>query len=70
MKVIVKNCNSIIQADIEIEPGRLNIKYGSNGTGKSTLARAIEASIKGEEAIKELTPFMYIGQEITAGCES
>jgi predicted ATP-binding protein involved in virulence len=29
----IKNCNCIKQADIEIEEGTLNIKYGPNGTG-------------------------------------
>ena len=33
----VKNCNCISDATIEIVEKSLNIKYGSNGTGKSTI---------------------------------
>lgn len=34
----VKNCNCISDATIEIVEKSLNIKYGSNGTGKSTIS--------------------------------
>lgn len=30
----IQNCNNIEQGVITIEPKRLNIKYGYNGTGK------------------------------------
>lgn len=36
------NCNNINKASIEILPNFLNIKYASNGTGKSTIAKAIK----------------------------
>lgn len=39
----VKNCNCISDATIEIVEKSLNIKYGSNGTGKSTISEAIYA---------------------------
>lgn len=42
MKIIIKNCNNIKEANISIEKNSLNIKYGMNGTGKSTIAKAIE----------------------------
>ena len=34
-KIKLINCNCIREAEIEVEEGMLNIKYGSNGTGKS-----------------------------------
>lgn len=37
----IKNCNNINNAKINIEKGTLNIKFAINGTGKSTIAKAI-----------------------------
>ena len=42
MDINIKNCNNIKTADIRVEKNALNIKYGMNGTGKSTIAKAIE----------------------------
>lgn len=42
MDINIKNCNNIKNADISVEKNALNIKYGMNGTGKSTIAKAIE----------------------------
>ena len=42
MDINIKNCNNIKEANISIEKNSLNIKYGMNGTGKSTIAKAIE----------------------------
>lgn len=51
------NCNNIDSAKVSLEKQRLNIKYAMNGTGKSTIARAIELHLRGDGSIKELTPF-------------
>lgn len=56
MDITIKNCNSIDSAQISIKQGSLNIKYGINGTGKSTIAKALELSIAGED-LAVLTPF-------------
>ena len=45
----ILNCNCINEAEIEIEEGTLNIKYGANGTGKSTISKAIFAKAKNDE---------------------
>ena len=45
----VKNCNCISDATIEIVEKSLNIKYGSNGTGKSTISKAIEAFVTNDQ---------------------
>jgi AAA domain len=60
MNLTLTYCNNIDSASITIEERRLNIKYALNGTGKSTLARAIELQLRGEGALKELTPFKYL----------
>ena len=41
MNINIKNCNNIKNSSITIEKNSLNIKYGMNGTGKSTIAKAI-----------------------------
>ena len=61
MKLEIQNCNNIDTGSITIEENLLNIKYAMNGTGKSTIARAIELHLKGAESIKELTPFKFLG---------
>lgn len=56
--VKIRNCNCINEADISIKEGALNIKYGANGTGKSTISKAIAAKAKeDEDALNELKPF-------------
>ena len=52
------NCNCIKKADVVIEEGALNIKYGLNGTGKSTISKAIYAKARNnQEEIDKLKPF-------------
>lgn len=49
MKMIkIKNCNCIKDADISIVENSLNIKYGTNGTGKSTIGNAISLVAQNE----------------------
>ena len=43
-QVDIKYCNNIKSGSIQIEPNKLNIKYGINGTGKTTIAKAIQYS--------------------------
>lgn len=57
----VENCNSIDRADLEITKGILNIKYGPNGLGKSTIARAIVSKAKADDTLKLLMPFKSRG---------
>lgn len=61
MKISIENCNNIDKGEIEIVPNTLNIKYASNGTGKSTIAKAIEAFVtKNEKKKKLLIPYKYL----------
>ncbi|TXK92679.1 hypothetical protein BMR02_16515, partial [Methylococcaceae bacterium HT1] len=60
MDISIKNCNNIDNATIHLDKGFLNIKYGINGTGKSTIAKAIELNSQDPEKLVELTPFKLI----------
>lgn len=52
--VVIKNCNNIKETSIIIEEGNLNIKFAINGTGKSTIAKAL---LKKDEDLSILKPF-------------
>ena len=41
MNIEIKNCNNIDSGNISLVENKLNIKFAPNGTGKSTIARAI-----------------------------
>lgn len=56
--ITLRNCNNLDEAKLEIVHNRLNIKYAPNGTGKSTIAMALEASI-GSGDTARLTPFKH-----------
>ncbi len=58
MNITIKNCNSIDSADISIEQGKLNVRYGVNGTGKSTIAKCLTLAAKSED-IGVLCPFKH-----------
>ena len=55
----ILHCNNIDQADIAVEQGRLNIKYGPNGIGKSTISKAIVGQIRDDGSLSDLLPFKY-----------
>ena len=55
----IENCNSIEKATITISEGALNLKYGPNGLGKSTIARAIVAAVANNQSLQNLKPFKY-----------
>lgn len=57
--ITITDCNSITEAHITLRRQSLNIKYGPNGIGKSTIARALVLNAQGEDALQELLPFKY-----------
>lgn len=60
MEITIKNCNNIDCAKLKLEENKLNIKYAPNGTGKSTIAKAIiEATAEKDSRLEELLPFKY-----------
>ncbi|CAC9644818.1 hypothetical protein [uncultured Gammaproteobacteria bacterium] len=57
MKITIQNCNNIDKGVITLAKSKLNIKYGINGTGKSTIAKAIQFSANDPDKLEELLPF-------------
>lgn len=55
----IKHCNSIESANIKIVKDTLNIKYGPNGLGKSSIAKAITSGVANDGSIQNLKPFKY-----------
>ena len=62
MNISIYNCNNIDEGIIEIESGKLNIKYAVNGTGKSTIAKGINSKVSKED-LSYLTPFKHKNRE-------
>ena len=60
MKVTIKNCNNIDAGEIEIVDDKLNIKFGINGTGKSTIAKAIKFKVDSPDKMANLKPFKLL----------
>jgi len=49
IEAVVKDCNNVTSAAIQIRKNQLNIRYAMNGAGKSTIASAIELQSKQED---------------------
>ena len=56
IKITIENCNNISKGVISLEEEKLNIRYGMNGTGKSTLSTAISLFSQGKP-MDDLKPF-------------
>jgi len=56
IKITIENCNNISHGELTLEENKLNIKYGMNGTGKSSLSTAISLISQGKD-LTELKPF-------------
>lgn len=56
INIKLKNCNNISEADINLKKNIVNIRYAMNGTGKSTIAKAIDLIAK-NEGMSILKPF-------------
>lgn len=60
MDVEIKYCNNIDNACITLSENKLNIKFAPNGTGKSTISRAILHSVSRDAAgLNSLLPFKF-----------
>lgn len=59
LSITIRECNSITEGKISLREGSLNIKYGPNGIGKSTIARALTLRTEGEGNLDELIPFKH-----------
>ena len=56
MTIKIQNCNNISSGELNLCDDKLNILFGRNGTGKSTIARAIYLKSKGI-GLTELAPY-------------
>jgi energy-coupling factor transporter ATP-binding protein EcfA2 len=65
LKIRFINCGSCESAELEVGRQQLNIKYGNNGVGKSTIARALNLQINGEP-LDDLLPFKERSKELKA----
>lgn len=65
LRVVIKNCRNIDKATISIEANKLNIKFAPNGTGKSSLAKAICWSVNSTSSSidDDLIPFKVLQNE-------
>lgn len=66
--ITIKNCNNIASGEITINDCRLNILFGCNGTGKSTIARVIDLASKGK-ALSELAPYGRLSTTVSPSIE-
>ncbi|EMG7889737.1 AAA family ATPase [Enterobacter hormaechei] len=63
MDIEIRHCNNIDRARITITPNKLNIKFAPNGTGKSTLSRAISCAARDDaQGLQALMPFRLRGE--------
>jgi ABC-type dipeptide/oligopeptide/nickel transport system ATPase subunit len=64
MEINISNCNNINQGSLSLVENTLNIKYAINGTGKSTISKAITSYISDKTSntheLEKLKPFKYI----------
>jgi predicted ATP-binding protein involved in virulence len=68
MTIRIQNCNNISNGEITIYAEKLNILFGRNGTGKSTIARAIELKSQGK-TLSELAPYSLNIGEVSPAIE-
>lgn len=64
----IKNCNNITSGEIGICADKLNILFGRNGTGKSTIARAIYLFSQGKP-LTELAPYGSVSEDAPPSIE-
>lgn len=62
--VSVQNCNNVVSGTLELTENILNIRYAMNGTGKSTIAKAIDLSSTGGD----LNYLKSFGETSTPSC--
>lgn len=57
----IRNCNNITSGEIDICADKMNILFGRNGTGKSTIARAIYLASQ-SKPLTELAPYGSVSE--------
>lgn len=64
-EITIKNCNNIENGTIRIEKNKLNIKYGINGTGKTTLSKAIAYATDNDKLQSLKTYYSEVPAEVS-----
>jgi DNA repair exonuclease SbcCD ATPase subunit len=64
----IQNCNNITNGEIDIYDDKLNILFGRNGTGKSTIARAIYLASQ-NKPLAELAPYGNVSEAASPSIE-
>ena len=58
MRIRIRNCNNVDSCQLTLVKGALNVKFGQNGTGKTTIAKAIAYKANRDvEGLLSLRPF-------------
>lgn len=71
MEIKVENLGVITEGKIELEKNVVNVKYGINGSGKSTVSKGIELFVKNEDLNdlrtygSEIEPTVFISEDIS-----
>lgn len=60
--IIISNCNNIATVEVPIHDNTLNIFFGQNGTGKSTIAQVIAESTKPRPDFKRFIPYGMVSE--------
>lgn len=58
----IENCNNVATCDFTLDSEVLNIKYAINGTGKSTISKAIKLAAGGQK-LDALIPFSVLSKK-------
>lgn len=64
----IQNCNNITSGEINICADKLNILFGRNGTGKSTIAHAIDL-VSQNESLTGLAPYGSVNEDALPSIE-
>lgn len=64
----IQNCNNITSGEINICTDKLIILFGRNGTGKSTIARAISLASQ-DKLLSELAPYGSVSEDAPPNIE-
>lgn len=59
MRFTFSNCKNIVSGEISVEENKLNIRYGSNGTGKTAISISIQ-SLFNDDLREQLIPYSDI----------
>lgn len=63
----INSCNNITSANIKIQNNSINIKFGPNGTGKTTISQALFYKTENHEDLKLLNPYNQDGATPNVG---